>query len=69
MLDWQVWLRSLTPAQRVDYRVRHPEPSDWQGFYDVLFSRPAPPDAPESQTGDAYWTSLERHYETVFGTA
>ena len=66
MLDWQVWLRSLTAEQRSEYQTRHPEPHGW-GLYQLTFSRPTSSEVPEDKGPDVYWDSLEKHYATVFG--
>jgi hypothetical protein len=60
MLEWQVWLRSLTSQQRLAYESRHPEPHGW-GLYHLTFSRPA---IGGGLSADAYWDFLERHYTT-----
>ena len=70
MLDWSVWLRSLNPDKRVEYRARRPEPDDWTGLYDfVLRPSVALKNVPEDRGADVYWDSLLAHYESVFGTA
>ena len=68
MLDWQVWLHSLTAEQRSEYQIRHPEPQGW-GLYRLTFSRPTFSEVPEDKGPDVYWDSLEKHYATVFGVA
>jgi hypothetical protein len=68
MLDWQIWLPSLTAEQRANYQALHPEPHGW-GLYRLVFSLPTPPEIPKDKGPDVYWDSLEKHYETVFGVA
>ena len=68
MLDWRVWLHSLTAERRADYQACHPEPHGW-GLYRLVFSHPTSPEVPEDQGPDVYWDSLEKHYEKVFGVA
>jgi hypothetical protein len=69
MLDWQVWLHSLTAAQREQYQTHHPEPPGWGGFYKLVFSHPTSSDVPEDRGPDIYWDSLQSHYVAVFGVA
>lgn len=68
LLDWQVWIRSLTAEHRLEYQVRHPEPEGW-GLYRLTFSRPTASGVPEDKGPDVYWDSLTNHYEAAFGMA
>jgi hypothetical protein len=61
--DWHDWFGSLSPEQRTAYRERHPEISQWAGFYEGV-SKHSLPDVPEDQGPDVYWTSLLRHHES-----
>jgi hypothetical protein len=68
MLDWQVWLRSLSGEQRAAYQARYPEPHGW-GLYQLTFSRATSSEVSEDKGPEVYWDLLEKHYDRVFGVA
>jgi hypothetical protein len=37
--DFHDWFGDLSPAERVTYRQRWPEPADWAGYFDILDKR------------------------------
>jgi len=71
MLEWQVWLRSLSSSERTAYQARYPEPPEWEGFYGFVLHRTPqpPPSVPQDQGQEGYWNALEKYYETTFGGA
>ena len=70
MLEWKLWLLSLSPEFRTSYRTCRPEPPEWQGFYGFVFDRfPKHQNVPEDQGPGVYWDALEKHYESVLGVA
>jgi hypothetical protein len=32
-LKFDAWYKALTPVQRDQYELAHPEPNSWRGFY------------------------------------
>ena len=50
MLDWSVWLQSLSLNQLQAYRVRHPDTESWSGIYDFYFKN-----AQQTVNWDKYW--------------
>ena len=57
MLEWQVWLRSLSSEDLAAYQEKHPEPFGW-GLYRLTFSRPASVDVLEDKRAEVYWDAM-----------